>query len=278
MLARFVPAVFVFGLGIAASSLSIANAQEASANELAKEVVTHEIQAQDADHAHWQYHLETMKSGKKETREVIETKDGELKKLIAINGQPLTPDQQKDEEARIQKLISDPSEQRKLQQASKEDSEKTKQLFKMIPEAFLFSYGEKDGDKVTLNFKPNPNFHPPTREARVLHEMEGHILVDSKQKRLVEISGRLLNEVKFGGGLLGHLDPGGTFDVKQIEVAPNHWQISVMDVEMKGKALFFKTIAVQEKELHTQFQPVPDSLTLAQAEDLLKKKPAQATP
>lgn len=276
MLARFFSAVLFFGIAI--TSFTTAKAQEPSANELAKEVVTHEIQSQNADHTHWQYRLETVKSGKKEVQEVIETKNGDLKKLISVNGQPLNQNQQQAEEQRIQKLVSNPQQQHKLQQAKEDDAKKTEQLFTMIPNAFLFSYGEKNGDKVTLNFKPNPNFHPPTREARVLHEMQGHMIVDNKEKRLVEISGQLMNDVKFGGGFLGHLDRGGTFEVKQTEVGPSHWEISTMDVEMKGKALFFKTIAVQEKEIHSNFRPVPETLTLEQAKNMLDKQPEQGQP
>jgi len=41
---------------------------------------------------------------------------------------------------------------------------------------------------------------------------------------------------------------------------------------MKGKALFFKTIAVQEKEHRSDFRTVPDSLTLSEAADMLTKQ------
>ena len=41
---------------------------------------------------------------------------------------------------------------------------------------------------------------------------------------------------------------------------------------MKGKALFFKTIAVQGQEYRSDFRTVPDGLTLAEAADVLAKK------
>jgi hypothetical protein len=41
------------------------------------------------------------------------------------------------------------------------------------------------------------------------------VWIDSKQQRLMELSGRLTREVKFGGGLFGHLNAGGQFHVKQ---------------------------------------------------------------
>lgn len=255
-----------------------ATAQEPSANDLARQIVTHEIQAQDEDHSHWEYRMETQKAGQNETKKVIETKDGNLERLIAINDRPLTEDQQKAEEQRIQKLLSNPAEQKKLQQSRQEDAKKTKQLFTMIPNAFLFNKTGQNGDVVTLHFRPNPNFHPSTREARVLHHLEGELIVNEKEKRLIEINGHLLDEVKFGGGLLGHMNPGGRFDVKQAEVGPNHWELTAMNIDMKGKALFFKTISVQQKELHSQFHPVDNALTLAQAEELLKKQSPEYHP
>jgi len=85
----------------------------------------------------------------------------------------------------------------------------------------------------------------------------------------VEISGHLTRSVKFGGGLLGHLDAGGHFYVKQEEVQPGNWELAVLEVEMKGRALFFKTVGVQEEMKRSMFQRVRDDLTAAQGANLL---------
>jgi hypothetical protein len=145
-----------------------------------------------------------------------------------------------------------------------QDAQKTEHLLKMLPQAVVASYGERRGDLLELNFKPNPNFRPSSHEEQVFHAMVGKIWVNTKENRLAEIEGHLTQNVKFGGGLLGHLDKGGEFHVKQSEVAPGHWEITRMHVEMKGKALFFKTIGVHQEESRDAFQRVPDALTLAQ--------------
>ena len=77
--------------------------------------------------------------------------------------------------------------------------------------------------------------------------------------------------VKFGFGLLGHLDKGGHFEVKQAEVAPGHWDMTTLNFEMTGKALLFATIGVQKREAHRDFQRVSDDLTLTQALDILNR-------
>jgi hypothetical protein len=45
-----------------------------------------------------------------------------------------------------------------------------------------------------------------------------------------------------------------------------------MHVNMRGKALFFKTIGVQQDESRSNFQRVPDNLTLSKANDELRGK------
>ena len=71
------------------------------------------------------------------------------------------------------------------------------------------SYAGRQGDLVTLTFRPNPNFQPPSLEARVFHGMQGEMTVDTKQERLAAINGHLMEDVKFGGGLLRTPGQGG---------------------------------------------------------------------
>ena len=147
-------------------------------------------------------------------------------------------------------------------------------MLKMLPEAFLYSYGERRGDRVQLNFKPNPRFRTHSFEEEVFHAMDGSLWVDEKQNRLAEVSGHLTNGVKFLGGLLGHLDKGGSFDVKQEPVAPGYWELTVLDVHMTGRALFFKTISEQQQFYRKEFKRVPDNLSLTQADEMLRKEVA----
>lgn len=126
----------------------------------------------------------------------------------------------------------------------------------------MFSYASRQCDLVTLNFRPNPTFQPPSLEARVFHGMEGEMTVDARQERLVVLKGHLMEDVKFGFGVLGHLDKGSTFEIGQTEVIPGQWEMTALHVDMKGKALLFKTIGVQVSENHSDFHRVPDDLTL----------------
>src|SRR5579862_4245896 len=78
-----------------------------------------------------------------------------------------------------------------------------------------------------------------------------------RQKRLVSVQGRLTTNVKFWGGVLGHLNSGGTFSVSMQNVAPGDWELKSLDVDMQGKALLFKTIGVQQRETYSNYTPMP---------------------
>jgi hypothetical protein len=243
-----------------------------SADELLRRVVNSELKAQANDHSHWMFQVKAGVSGKEEEKVVVQTREGYLDRLRFVNGQRITPEQEKQEDQRIARFLKKPDEQKKQRRAQEQDARKTERLFKMLPDAVSARYGERQGELVEILFEPNHNFHPPSHEAAVFHAMAGRIWINTRENRLVEIEGHLTRGVKFGGGLLGHLDKGGEFHVKQSEVAPGLWEITLLHVNMHGKALFFKTIAVQENEIRTNFQRVPDNLTLSEAAEQLQKQ------
>jgi hypothetical protein len=243
-----------------------------SASACLRRAVDGELKAQGDDHSHWMYELRSKVAGTEKVKLVIETPEGHLDRLLSVDGRPVTAEEEQLEEQRINGLLHKTDEQKKRQHAQQEDQHQTEHMFKMLPEAVLATYGQHNGDLVEILFRPNPDFKPLTREDVVFHSMEGHIWINEKQNRLAEIDGHLIKEVKFYGGLLGYLNRGGEFHVRQSEIGSGHWEITLLHVNMKGKALFFKTISVQQDETQTDFRRVPDNLTLAQAAQELQKE------
>lgn len=257
----------LFGFAQASSS-----DQDISANELLRKVIDTELKAQAEDQSHWMYRLKTRAPGREEEKQVIQSKDGNLDRLLSVNGQPLPPEQQENEVRRVQEAAKNPREQQKQQRQRERDIQRAQRLLKVVPDALVASYGESNRDCVKVHFQPNAEFHPSSREGQIVHAMEGSLWIDRRQNRLAQIEGRLVDSVKFGAGLLGHLDEGGTFEIRQAEVAPGKWLMTVMRINLKGKALFFKTIGVQQNESREGFQRVADDLTLAEAAERLLRR------
>jgi hypothetical protein len=270
MLVLRITTTFALAGSLVASLNSSQTANERlPANEFVRQIIDNELQAEQKDHSLWMLRLETQESGKAEVREVVETKNGDLDWLISVNGKSLPEEQQHERERGIQRLVSNPAELQKSQKERDEDVARSQRLLKILPDAFVFDYGERRRDFQELKFKPNPHFRSPSHEAAAFHAMEGTLWVNATQKRLAEISGHLKRAVRFAGGLLGHLDAGGQFYVKQEEVQPGYWELAVLSVDLKGRALFFKTIGVQEKLERSEFRRLPDDLTAAQGAELL---------
>jgi len=240
-----------------------------SPSDLVKAVIQNELKPTDSSAIRWRYLLNKDVEGKQETREVVETNSGSLERLIAIAGKPLSNAERRDESERILKLARNLDEQARLERDRRRDTQQTNAFLQMIPNTFLFEYAGESGDLIRVVFKPNPQFTTSSREGKVLKELQGEIWINTKQQRLVSIDGQLMNEVKFAGGLLGHLDKGGKFSVKRAEIAPGDWELTELAVSMQGKALLFKSICVQQKEIHSDFQRVPNNLTFAEAAGLL---------
>jgi hypothetical protein len=151
------------------------------------------------------------------------------------------------------------------------DAQEETRFLRLFPDAFRYREEGRQGDVLKLRFTPNPNFRPSGNEERALHCLEGTMVVDVKQKRLASINGRLMKEVKFWGGLAGHLNPGGTFSVQLENVAPGDWELKSLDVEMNGKALLFKTLTVREQDTYSNYTPIPPNISLVQAAKRLQK-------
>jgi hypothetical protein len=233
-------------------------------------VVTNELAADANDHSRWMYRDDNKVPDAHTVKLVIQTSQGDLSKTVEKNGHPLTAQEQKEDERKIDTFVNDASVREKQKHGNEQDAEKANALTKLLPDAFLWSVTGREGAETTLHFKPDPKFDPPTREARVFAAMEGVMVVNTEQKRIKQLKGALTRDVNFGYGLLGKLDKGGTFEIERTQVAPGVWDITTTHIHIEGHALIFKSIGEQQDEVTSHYHPTPPSLTLAQAAKMLK--------
>jgi hypothetical protein len=241
------------------------------ANQLVRDAIKHQIEADAADHTHWRYHIHREDEKGSQDRDVIDTKEGQIARTLLINGQPLTAEQRSADELRMKKLVDDPSERAKRDKRAKDDEEKVAQMFKAIPDAFIFKYEGAENGQIRLSFFPNPHYSAPTRELQVFRSMSGKMWIDRAGLRMSRLDGSLFEDVTFGWGLLGRLNKGGSFSVTQSRVADDHWEIVSLDVKMSGHAVIFKSINVKQLQRITGFHRVSDSMTISEAYQLLEK-------
>lgn len=253
--------------------------------EIVRRAVRNEVTSNQTSGAHFSFKDEKRTPQLSQTKLMVETNEATAGMLIMQDGHPLNPQQRHDEDARLANFTQSPQDLRKKKKQETEDTDHTERILKALPDAFLYTHdgtvpgrqglGAPGDELVRLNFRPNPDYNPPTHVEQVLTGMSGHLLIDTTENRIAEIDGTLSKEVEFGWGILGHLDPGGRFLVQQANVGEHTWEVTHMQLSFTGKVLFFKKISIHSNDIFSDFHPVPHNLTFAQGVDLLKKEAAK---
>jgi hypothetical protein len=270
---------WIVGLVFISACLGYSNSQADSANlqSLVRQVVENELQARKEPIC-WRYFSQVREEDESRTDIVIETRKGTLKRMLAQNDLPLAQKQRQQEDVRIGALIRNPRDLEEEAHKEKDDLQKTWSLFKFLPDALLYTREPSDGQMIRLSFRPNPNFNPPTLEARIFRVLQGSILVDGGQKRLIELRAVMSRDLEFVWGIFGKLRKGGSLDLRQEQIEPGCWVMTSLNVQVTGRAWFFKTIGRQIHELRWAFQRVPDNLTLEDAAVMAKREAPDAKP
>ncbi len=237
--------------------------QSAFANELKA--------AQDTTHP-MRYRMRKSSPRLTTTKELIETEDGTVAMLVAVDDKPLTPADAEKEQDRLQTLLNDPSKQRHRKQSEADDMERALKVLRVMPTAFLYAdagpvtTGAGTAEKFT--FVPNPNFDPPDLETHALTALSGELLIDTAQARVVRLEGHLQQDVDFGWGILGRLSKGGWIIIDQAQVGEGAWRVVKFQMQMTGR-LLIRTRTFETTEEQSHFSSVPAGLGYQQAISML---------
>jgi hypothetical protein len=261
---------------VAPTALTPAQAQALVGRALATEMRT----AQDANHP-MRYRLRKSSPRMTSTKEIVETRDGDVARLVKLNDQPLSQSAEQQEETRLDGLLSDPSRQRHRKQSEEADAGIVFKLLRMLPQAFLYEYaGSGQGSSGTVEkfrFRPNPAFSPPDLETQALTAMTGELWIDATQERVTRLDGHLQQDTDYGWGILGKLDKGGWVVIEQADVGGRQWRIARFQMKMNLRILF-KTRNIDTTEEMSQYAPVPARLDYRQAIQMLRTDPLNSAP
>ena len=220
----------------------------------------------------WSYVAERHSNNHIFLEQVIETVDGPVRHLLSVDGHPPTPAQIKEEDDRHQESLKNPSGRRAIQKQRDDDDKTMEELLRIIPEAFVFEDQGKEGQSERIAFHPNPGFKPKTYGQRILHALDGMVFIDLRDKRIARLSGSLGTRVKFGYGVIGHVEQGGTTEITRVQLSPGVWKTSAEKIDIDGRFVVLKTISKHQDESRTGFEPVAPDTTFAQALNEIRKK------
>jgi hypothetical protein len=253
-------------------SLSPAQAQALVGRALATEIST----AQDPNHP-MRFLLRKSSPRLTTTKDIVESKEGAVARLLSVNDTPLGQADEQREEARLDALAGDPSLQIHRKQSEDADMGIVLKLLRMLPNAFLYQYagsvaspaGTPSTPVEKFTFKPNPRFDPPDYESQALTALSGEIWIDPAQERVTRLEGHLQQDTDYGWGILGKLDKGGWVSIEQADVGGRQWRITHVQMEMTLRILF-KTKVFNTVEQMSRYSPVPKGLDYRQAIRMLR--------
>ena len=210
------------------------------------------------------------------TKKICETKDGDVARLVELNGNPLSAADEQKEEARLTELSGDPGKQRRRKQAEDEDEGRVLKVLRALPTAFVYQdAGAADGPagKVErFTFEPRPGYSAPDLETQVLTQMAGEIWIDPAHLRVVRLEGHLQQDVDFGWGILGRLNKGGWIEIDQADVGGGQWRTVHFKMVMNGRVVW-KARVFDTSEDESGYEPVPAGLGYQKAIEMLRCDP-----
>ncbi len=184
---------------------------------------------------------------KDRTYETMMIEGSPYQKLIARNGQPLSPQDAATQERKLQETIlrrkSESAADRqarvaKYQRGRRQDHA----LMQQMTKAFDFRLR---GQEIVngrlcyvLDGTPRPDYEPINRDTEVLKGMRGRLWVDTKEFQWVKVHAEVFRPVKFGL-FIAKVQPGTEFTLEEGPVGGGLWMPSRFDQEVKAQVLLF---------------------------------------
>ena len=226
--------------------------------------VANELDALHHRRSYLRYRMHVVDEKGDQTRDVIESKDGTVARLILRDGKPLTDVQDTGEQQRLNDMLASPSAYAKHVKGDESGRKIADALIKLMPEAMVYTYvpgqpqtGKNPGMvEVVLDYEPNPKFSPPTTTSEALTGLKGRVWIDAKTKYVVRMEGTIFRGINFGWGMLAHIYPGGKLMIEQTDAGDGRWIFTNFTEQLNVRALMVKTLNVKTNVEASDFKSV----------------------
>jgi hypothetical protein len=244
------------------------------------DAVANELLVLNHPGSYLRYRMHVHDEKGEQVRDVIESKDGPVARLILKNGKPLTEAEDQAERDRLNGVIASPSTYLRHIK-NEETSRKTADgLIRLMPDAMTYTYVPDQPQlasspelTIVVDYEPNPNFKPPTTLSQGLMGLKGRAWIDAKTRRVVRIEGTIFQAVNLGWGMLAHIYPGGKLALDQTNAAGDRWIYTHFAERVTVRALMVKTLNVSNDYSASGFQLITEPMSFQDAIKVLLNTP-----
>lgn len=191
---------------------------------------------------------EALKS-ESQTFEVTPLEEGDFRRLVKKNGQPLPEKDAQREQQKLDESIQKRSrlsktERERLERKRSERRRKEEQLWEEGLKAFdlVLSGNENLQGRKALIFDvtPHAGYVPANSDLSVLTKIKGKVWVDKAEAQIMRAEIEFIDDFKLGAGFLAKLNRGSTLKVWQRKVNDEAWFPHHSEVVVNGRVLVFK--------------------------------------
>jgi len=248
--------------------LCILSLTHTSAQDDVRTIMQHSV---DANRTDWQaaptydYFERDEENGQTKIYEVIMILGSPYERLVAVNGEPLTVDQQAAEQHKLDQVTArrqqESSEQR-VQRVSKyeKDRKRDQLLMNELVKAFDFKLlgQQKLGayNVYVLKATPRADYEPPNMEAQVLAGMEGRLWIDQSTFQWIKVEARVVHPVSIEG-FLARVEPGTHFELEKMQVTNGVWLPQHFQMKSRAKIFFLFNHSTQADETYFDYHLSP---------------------
>lgn len=196
-------------------------------------------------------------------------------RLIAVNGQGLSPAKQKDEQKKYEDVVNKrqhESPDKRSQRIARYEADRKRDytLIQQMIVAFDFNLvGEETlmGHQVyVLKATPRAGYRPPNRDSAVLTGMEGTLWIDRDTFQWVKVQARVVHPVRIQG-FLAEVEPGTEFEVEKTPVSGDIWLTKHFSMKSNAKVLMLFPHRGQEDDTFFNYhKAAKDSATGASSQ------------
>jgi hypothetical protein len=199
-----------------------------------------------------QHHLDghgAIKKVESRTSEILEIYGEPIERLTAKDDKPLSSDEAKKEDEKIQKVIdkrkneSDGDRRKRLEKEDKQREEDRKFVLE-VADAFNFHLiGSEviDGhDSWVLEGEPRPGYEAKSREAKMLSKFKGRVWIDKTEEQWMKLDITAIDTISIGF-VLARIHKGSRILVEMTRVNDEVWLPKHVQVHLDARVALFKS-------------------------------------
>ncbi|MFI5057275.1 MAG: hypothetical protein ACHQLQ_03750 [Candidatus Acidiferrales bacterium] len=190
----------------------------------------------------------------------------EVSTLVRKDGKPLSEDEQKRENEKVQKEIQDiqkreakkEAKEEKNKEQGKEEKDGDEPGIEVFLRACQFVNPRRERfrgqDVLVFDFEPNPEFKAHKLEEKVAQKLAGVVWIDEKAHDVARLEAYFVGDMKFAGGLLANLQKGTSFVFEQAFINNEIWLPTYEEAHVGVRVLLVKGIKVNEVTRYSDYK------------------------